>query len=293
MKTLCFILIISIYSIANSQEFSFQMTFTDAIGNSDSLIMGFDENATDTMDAEFGEINIKDSTLNPVFDVTITNEMKKIATIYDTVAIFHTKKQISKKNCETFSEPIAIDIKCDHWPVTATWDNTKFTNDSCLEGSVITSLHQGLWWDVGTPSDLYYITLKSINKVTFTSNADEHFHTEDVAEAAYINSEGDTISVFWVALGTNEIIKIGTLINDDSPDNSIVLYPNPCKNKLNFTQVGIQTISVMDYIGKTVLTTNTLIENEVDLSGLSEGIYFIKLRSMDGEVFTKKIIKID
>ena len=34
------------------------MTFVDALGNRDSLILGYDPNASDTIDPSFGAINI-------------------------------------------------------------------------------------------------------------------------------------------------------------------------------------------------------------------------------------------
>ena len=70
MRIRIFIIFILISTSLYSQEFSFEMIFMDAIGNSDTIIMGYDENATDSVDLVFNEINIVDTPLNPVFDET-------------------------------------------------------------------------------------------------------------------------------------------------------------------------------------------------------------------------------
>jgi hypothetical protein len=64
-----------IYSFAvYGQQFSFQMFFTDAAGNKDTITLGYDLAATDSIDAAFGEINILSVTRDTVFDVRISNE---------------------------------------------------------------------------------------------------------------------------------------------------------------------------------------------------------------------------
>ncbi len=42
--------------LVNAQEFSFIMSFEDAAGNRDTLVFGYDERATDSVDIGFDEL---------------------------------------------------------------------------------------------------------------------------------------------------------------------------------------------------------------------------------------------
>jgi len=55
------------------QEFSFPIYFEDAIGNKDTLTMGYDINGTDGLDTVLGEINIIGVPLDTSFDVRISD----------------------------------------------------------------------------------------------------------------------------------------------------------------------------------------------------------------------------
>jgi len=72
MKTTLFlsvwILLFSSTSFAQ-EEFSFELYFEDAVGNRDTLVLGYDENATDTIDSGFLEIDISGSIWNNTFEV--------------------------------------------------------------------------------------------------------------------------------------------------------------------------------------------------------------------------------
>ncbi len=272
------------------QEFSFTMSFMDAVGNSDTLIFGYDNDATDSVDAEFGEINIINMALDSLLDVRITNEWK-VRTWYthQYQSKYHLKKQVVKTDCMKWADPVSIDIKCSHWPVTAKWDSNLFIEDPCRVGSVFTSLHPGLWWDVGTPSTLYQCLLSKHIEVTFTSNADEYFYSGDVGEDSYINSDHDTISVFWIALGTTAIYSY---INQEPYQNSIILYPNPSHDDIRLNtgnNITVRGIEVFDLTGRK--QDVVIYNNEIDVSKLVKGFYCLKIMDTDNRIIIKKFIK--
>jgi hypothetical protein len=203
----CYILIciLTLSQIAQGQEFSFQMYFQDSAGNKDTLTMGYDINATDSIDAAFGETNIISTPLSSGLDVRITNEWYNRPQLAGT---FHTKKQI----VDSKDFPIiTIDIYTNHWPVS--WDNSQF-NNSCRNGSFFTSINPGGWWDTGSPSNLNKVDFISTNQVTFTSNGG-YGYFNDAYE--YINSSNDTIPVFWLLFGdsTSGVTVINKLRRQD------------------------------------------------------------------------------
>ncbi len=193
---LIFLGVIATSNLTYGQEFSFEMYFEDSLGNKDTLIMGYDILATDTIDSIFGEINIVSVPLDSVFGVRITNEWYSGG--YET---FHTKKQIVSYNCVSWPYTIVtVDIKTKNWPVTASWDDTVFY-DTCRNGSVFTSVNPGGWWDTGSPSNLDRVQLKHQNQVTFSIQVETYSNGSFNDNYAYSNGIGDTLSVFWVGFG--------------------------------------------------------------------------------------------
>jgi hypothetical protein len=64
------ILLFNPFSKTQAQpEFSFQLFFEDAIGNKDTVTLGYDYNATSGIDAAFGEVDILGVTWNNDFEV--------------------------------------------------------------------------------------------------------------------------------------------------------------------------------------------------------------------------------
>lgn len=87
-----------------------------------------------------------------------------------------------------------------------------------------------------------------------------------------------------VTLSTTEI---------DAKDE-IVIYPNPTQDKLSFNldkSFQLQKIVVVDNNGKVVKSFDTNISNDINVSDLSSGIYFVQFISEQGTV-TKKFIKV-
>ncbi len=90
------------------------------------------------------------------------------------------------------------------------------------------------------------------------------------SSAVFMNTTGNA------SLGSSEI-------------NNIVVYPNPAKDVVSFSNLDqtIKNISIYNSLGSKVLETK-IENNSVDLSTLSKGVYFIKIQNNTINV-TKKI----
>lgn len=78
----------------------------------------------------------------------------------------------------------------------------------------------------------------------------------------------------------------------DSVSNAISLYPNPATNLLtieNKNDLQINSISIADTNGRNVFETKNAVST-VDVSNLSNGIYFVRLAT-DAGIVTKKLVK--
>ena len=81
-----------------------------------------------------------------------------------------------------------------------------------------------------------------------------------------------------------------TLLSNEAinKEQQLSFYPNPADDKVIFSEE-IKTIAVYDMLGKERKVI--LNKNEVSLSGLSIGTYIMKVTTLDGNSFTKEIIK--
>jgi hypothetical protein len=88
-------------------------------------------------------------------------------------------------------------------------------------------------------------------------------------------------------LCSNDLITLST---QDFKFENLKYFPNPVQDRLYFSNSNlIDVVSIEDLTGKTILSKNVnALQSDVDLSSVSKGIYFAKIKSQDAE----KIIKI-
>ncbi|PKA83430.1 putative secreted protein (Por secretion system target) [Ulvibacter sp. MAR_2010_11] len=84
----------------------------------------------------------------------------------------------------------------------------------------------------------------------------------------------------------------GTLAVTDFEKNGIGMYPNPTRDMLNFSLKGLENtpISVIDVNGKVILKTKISVQNNLDVSSLQSGVYFIQLE-VEKQTVSYKFVK--
>jgi hypothetical protein len=90
------------------------------------------------------------------------------------------------------------------------------------------------------------------------------------------------------AAGTKGRSDISTFIDL----NATLVYPNPCQSFIKITlKEAVHSIELLNMNGKTLLKEeNVDFINSIDLSGISKGIYFIRVTSHNS-VYVSKLIK--
>ncbi len=84
-----------------------------------------------------------------------------------------------------------------------------------------------------------------------------------------------------------------TLGTDEFSENNINIYPNPVKGILNYStsdSVVLSAITINDISGKQIYMSGNIINNSIDVSNLSSGVYFVTFKS-DKSLVIKKFIK--
>ena len=125
----------------------------------------------------------------------------------------------------------------------------------------------------------------------------------DLAEATnytLVMPAGAWISVAdpsWVSPAQNIAFRTSgeTSIRPDVPAiaaETVSIFPNPVSDVLYVTAENMQSIEIMDMLGRTVLqkaTNNS--RQSVDVSGLREGLYFIRITKTTGETVVMRFVK--
>ncbi len=100
-----------------------------------------------------------------------------------------------------------------------------------------------------------------------------------------------TLSGNGVASKTILVTQSGTLGTPSNEFNvvELVLYPNPAHTTITFSKP-VSAIEIIDISGKTIKTFES-INTSFDISNIAKGIYFIKGKTQEDILFTKKLIK--
>lgn len=83
-----------------------------------------------------------------------------------------------------------------------------------------------------------------------------------------------------------------TGLEENETQNNILLYPNPAKERLYInTSIPIKQMTICNLLGQEIQKYNNLeTTSSIDISGLNEGVYFVKIYT-EKLVHTTKIIK--
>lgn len=95
-----------------------------------------------------------------------------------------------------------------------------------------------------------------------------------------------------VSVGALAFLVEGEVLGvDDNLLSQISVFPNPASDVLNVkipAGVDIQSVQLYDVLGKVV--GNTIVNNEINISNLSRGVYILNMTTSVG-TFTEKIVK--
>lgn len=270
-------------TVCEAQQFAFQMTFIDAVGTIDSLTLGYDIAATDSLDASFGETNIISTSYASGLDVRAGNVWLKqtFGTGQFGQIPFETKKQIVPNTCGngnfwSIFPIVEINIVSTHFPIKVYWNKLLF-NDTCRKGSVFTGVHPGGWWDTGG----FREELETKDSAIFYQN--QYYFLNGV----------DTVNVYWVAFSDSTLLSLG--INElATSKNEIKTFPNPTSDLvtviINESFGDLSRVELYNSFGEVVLLSKQL--SNIDIKGLQSGLYFVKVTNKKGLSLISKLQKI-
>lgn len=200
------------------------------------------------------------------------------------------------------------------FPFNESLDATGATNnDGIITAGCASDMNDGAWYTFEGNGGSVTIEISSVDgwdpQVDLYTGSCGTFTCQASADAGG-NSAGETLTLDMTAVGTTYYINVGQYDTVDQPEGPFAItvssvlasksfnganfkaYPNPVQNVLNLSYDNtIDNVSVYNLLGQQVFAQSVNAKNaQIDLSGLNQGSYIVKLTS-NNEVQTMKIIK--
>jgi hypothetical protein len=267
-------------------EFSFDLYFEDALGNRDTITLGYDPQATDGIDQLFGEESINNQPWDNDFEVRVLQKNSfELASLNQNIIspYIQFKKQIVSKTCD-YNFPISVCIKSENFPITVYWNSSIFLENECINGSMISTYPFFQCDDIGLfDSFMGYVPDYSeycSNMIILENDGSDHIQK--------LNSEVGLLSFLWLTFANKNNIQNyiwpgcpGWLaINEISKTFRIKMFPNPANNLVNIkTSDKMEEIIVVATEGQIVMRIFGLGKSEIEIntSELENGLYFISV----------------
>jgi hypothetical protein len=279
----------------NIPEFVTTLSFKDGRGIVDSIQVGFDKRAGYSMDVlkEFGELDISNVPFKNGFEVrngSHSNFQKK--------NIPYTKRKINKfEKCDNTDGIVifALLIRIKNFPLIMKWNKNQIKSDSCLKTSAITRNSGTLLYNFNestkrflTESDSLVITRKYLDE---SQTGPINFM------ASLENGTLDTVHVLYLYFSNRNTKGLST--EDFFASSGIDIFPNPVLDNLEINLRGINfpnQLSIFDINGilikEQLIDTGKDMEN-IDVSNLRSGMYFLKIKTSYGVQYSEKFIKLE
>lgn len=281
-KLYLFSLAVLLSFMVSAQQFSFDVYFEDAIGNRDTITLGYDATASDTINPQYGEVNIVSHAWDSVFEVRLSD--------YDSYGFsspsynpsFQTKKKIlnftPQPPCITWSSPIYIAVKNKHRPFHFTWDSSLF-QDSMRMSSGFQFYHYVC------PGPIW---ASSIDSLAFE---DPWFYCQN----CYFVQASDSIWVIGFQFAVYNTTGIETI---EKGNNQLKTYPNPADENIYFDLSSINQNSVLNIynsLGQMVYQeriSKSQQKIQIDISDFKSGVYYYQVKGDDkGIQYSGKFLK--
>ena len=269
----------------------FGLEFKDDMGNIDSISIGFDIEGTWYEDSVFGEMNIKGSPYNSVFEIRAGDTQAGDDVQNKSFVHFYHPSWCDPSLSLVVSQYVSVLIHADHWPVTVYWDKDYF-QDSCYEWSHFTRITQYIWnpWVNGDPARVSLYDSLVVHKHYIDQTKDNHnWRIEPMEDGGQ-----DTVFVLYFGLAKEE----STISTDEKEYDEVDVIPNPANNTLNIKGLpeAIHRIELFDLSGRQVrraIWHQRADGLEIDVSALQGGLYQGKAFSEDGRAYVFRFVKME
>lgn len=293
-----FIFGMNMYSLC-SQTFSTEILNENNLGQKDTVVVGYDEEATILIDSQFGEQDIHQLPIGESLDIRLSQTDVNLfdysegiwnAEDNPSIIINQSKINIIPKSCMNFIDNATISnwpshstllIPINQLPVELTWAASDFQNE-CLQYSFLTLWPVNTWWDTQS--------FQGDNPFgqTYSLSDNDRLLINEPLGHSYVTENGDSLMMLFVVLNHNESIL--TEVNDQIKNSLVDIYPNPVKDFLFLnTELNVDQLELIDLNGKRLWLQK--FNGMLDVVEVQSGVYFVKLFSENRLVAVKRFFK--
>lgn len=274
--------------ISYSQEFKTTIWIEDINGRIDSVIIGYDPLASESIDEIFGALDITNQPWTAFeirasqIDVTeiINGEDVTNPRPINELSRYQTKTEIIPKNCLSIIEVsnqagyipfIGLFIATDVFPITIRWNQVEFEND-CLSNSVVSDWPITTWWDIPCCPNL------EIGQTLFSKKKEIVIHNHIGMKV--VNENSDTLIMLNIAL----LDGLETKTSELEDESNFTIFPNPSKSII-YLPKDAEVARIINNEGRPI--AYQIEGNEIIIE--EEGIFYVQM-NIGGNLITKGII---
>jgi len=278
MKWILWSILVMLGIQTHAQQFSFEIYLSDGNGHSDTIVLGYDPNASDSIDAQFGEVDIVSQPWDTNFEARISPYTQYYGPIYNYLPAFQSKKQILNYNPQPpycsphsyqYSSPVFIEVHSSTGSsFSLRWDSALFSDSSHLQSSFV-------------PLNAYdvYLVASIFDSLAY----------KDWSFDSYYLQNNDTVWLLGFFFSSN--YPVGIDENSTNQIGGIVVYPNPASEEVTVTfenpkfenmQADLKIYSLSGKLvdQKQFETINSFYL--LNLSNLSNGVYLFHIELSNG-----------
>ncbi len=299
--TIAFLIPVFLLNAQQTPRFETTLYFEDAEGNQDSLEIGFDLNATEEPDEEFGDI-VLNTPFDSIFDVRAKSPNSLSGTLYKRMIEKSTGGFATPENCIKGGGGM-IFIHAIHQPVKVSWNKTQFLDSICYRGAFIINHIEHELAGPMSPNDIppLYYCMADVEEGYFelTPEVLNHEHARLIIEHE-VEGQGvqEIYGLDMIALhyqGYTPCYWV-TEVADISYESEIFIYPNPCSDYIVFKELeakNFDEVWLYDTNGRHLQTFPFEVNEPVNISALPAGMYhlFVTTLSKNNTGYLGKVVK--
>lgn len=284
--------------------FETTLYFEDAVGNMDSVIFGYDINATQDIDPEFGEVELT-TPFDSIFEVRIGSSDFPSQKLSKRL-IYNTEAYINDTTCYGGSLT-NVYIHAIHQPVKVWWDKEQFLEDICFRGGFVIN---HTFYEVADPlippnefPPIFYC-MAAVDSGYFEVTHEAFDGVFPYGPRVKIDKEIEGQGIQTIYGLRYEVTPrwgytpcywvVSDILEPEDIQKPLQVSPNPATTYVKPgvpEDVRILKAVIYNCAGEQVwMSTSDSIE-QMDVSGLNNGLYYLLVYGAEKEVFIGKFVK--
>lgn len=232
----------------------------------------------------------------PFFKATLPNLPQGSSARTVSVRIYYESGALATEN-NVFSWGTTVNTQAYGFSQTASNANNYFWGPTDLTFPMPTSfatwytltfVYDGTFASVYRDGSLFQQVAKSLN----TTGTELRVGATPNESVRFLNARIDDLRIYNTALTQAQIISLNASLSSSEFNSNAVkfnIYPNPADSVLNVdSETEIKSVEIYNIQGQVVLSS---FDKQINISGLSSGMYLVRVEDVNGNSLTQKVIK--